>query len=146
MFLMVQAMLANARIDQASRARKQVFTTPQSGGHFRTSYEYIHCARGAPPPPSIHRSAVRDARGSLFAIRSQQVLGRALFVVFNKSFSRELTSKLNETMDTSMESDDIIDADDVDVEPEDIGNVHSDEELDSDSDDECPYISVQSMG
>ena len=38
-----------------------------------------------------------------------------------------------------MESDDIIDADDVDVEPEDTGNVHSDEELDADSDDECPY-------
>ena len=42
-------------------------------------------------------------------------------------------------MDTSMESDDIIDADDVDVEPEDTGNVHSDEEHDADSDDECPY-------
>ena len=38
-----------------------------------------------------------------------------------------------------MESDDIIDADDVDVEPEDTGNVHSGEELDADSDDECPY-------
>ena len=38
-----------------------------------------------------------------------------------------------------MESDDIIDADDVDVEPEETGNVHSDEELDAGSDDECPY-------
>ena len=38
-----------------------------------------------------------------------------------------------------MESDDIIDADDVDVEPEDTGNVHSDEELDAGSDHECPY-------
>ena len=42
-------------------------------------------------------------------------------------------------MDTSIESDDIIVADDVGVDPEDTGNVHSDEELDADSDDECPY-------
>ena len=49
-------------------------------------------------------------------------------------------------MDTSIESDDIIVADDAGVDPEDTDNVHSDEELDADSDDECPYISVQSMG
>mmetsp|Transcript_11895 Transcript_11895/g.53695 ORF Transcript_11895/g.53695 Transcript_11895/m.53695 type:complete len:196 (-) Transcript_11895:524-1111(-) len=42
-------------------------------------------------------------------------------------------------MDTSIESDDIIVADDVGVDPEDTGNVHSDEELDADSDGECPH-------
>ena len=42
-------------------------------------------------------------------------------------------------MDTSIESDGIIDPDGMDVDPEDTGNVHSDEELDADSDDECPY-------
>mgnify|MGYP006131159119 CR=1 FL=1 len=48
-------------------------------------------------------------------------------------------------MDTSMESDDIIDADDVDVEPEDTGNVHSDEELDADSDEECLISTIDGM-
>ena len=42
-------------------------------------------------------------------------------------------------MDTSIESDDIIVADDAGVDPEDTDNVHSDEELDAESDDECPY-------
>ena len=42
-------------------------------------------------------------------------------------------------MDTSIESDGIIDPDGMDVDPEDTGNVHSDEELDAGSDDECPY-------
>jgi hypothetical protein len=61
-FLIVQAWVTNARIDHASRARKQVFTTPQSGGHFRTSYEDIHCARAAPQAP--HRFI-----GALYATR-----------------------------------------------------------------------------
>ena len=86
MFLMVQAWLTNARIDQASRARKQVFTTPQSGGHFRTSYEDIHCARAAPQPP--HRFI-----GALYVIRE-----RSFFVTTHAaSFRVELSSCLNKS-------------------------------------------------
>ena len=85
-FLIVQAWVTNARIDHASRARKQVFTTPQSGGHFRTSYEDIHCARAAPQAP--HRFI-----GALYAIRE-----RSFFVTTHAaSFRVELSSCLNKS-------------------------------------------------